>query len=154
MQWLKTLFPILFSLCIGLVGAVVLRFLHAPMPWLLGSILAIILASRFTSLPISSPKRLSAPSRAILGITIGSAFKPEILCYLGDFISSLVLILPFVLVTTLSGVWYYVKVLKFDIYTAFLALFPAVYLRWQPWQNLFDLIYIKSSRPNLHGFCL
>lgn len=151
MQWLKTLFPILFSLCIGLVGVIILRFLHAPMPWLLGSILAIIFASRFTSLPIASPKYFSSPSRAILGITIGSAFKPEILHYLGDFISSLMLILPFVLVTTLSGVWYYVKVLKFDIYTAFFSSIPGGLLEMATLAesfklDLYKVVTTQSSR--------
>lgn len=151
MQWLKTLFPILLSLFIGLLGGVVLKFLHAPMPWLLGSILAIIFASRFASLPIASPKRLSAPSRAILGITIGSAFKPEILHYLGDFVSSLVLILPFVLLTTMSGVWYYVKVLKFDVYTAYFSAIPGGLLEMATLAesfklDLYKVVTTQSSR--------
>lgn len=151
MQWLKTLFPILFSLFIGLVGAVVLKFLHAPMPWLLGSILAIIVASRFPSLPIASPKYFSSPSRAILGITIGSAFNPEILHYLLDFLSSLVLIFPFVIVTTLCGMWYYTKILKFDIYTAYFSSMPGGLLEMASLAesfklNLYKVIITQSSR--------
>ena len=106
MQWFKRFSPMIISVVIALCGVIVLRFFHAPMPWLLGSILAIILAGRFRSLPLASPKQFSAPSRAILGITIGSAFKPEILHYIVDFFSSPVLILLFVLIIRICGMWY------------------------------------------------
>ena len=95
MQWLEGFLPVVASLFIGVLGAIVFSFIHVPLPWLLGAIVAIAIASRFPKIPLRSPKMFSAPARAILGITIGSAFNPTILHYLGDFISSIVLILPF-----------------------------------------------------------
>ena len=150
MQWLKTSLPMMTSLVIALCGVMVLKFLHAPMPWLLGSILGIIIAGRFP-LTLVSPKRFSAPSRAILGITIGSAFKPEILHYLFDFLSSLVLILPFVLIVTVCGMWYYAKVLKFDTYTAYFSAMPGGLLEMTSLAEAFNLdlykvIITQSSR--------
>ncbi len=151
MQWHKTILPIVFSLCVGLVGVVVLRALHAPMPWLLGSILSIIIAGRFSFLPLASPKRFSAPSRAILGMTIGSAFKPEILQYMTDFLSSLALVFPFVLLTTVCGMWYYTKIIKFDTYTAYFSAMPGGLLEMASLAesfklNLYKVIITQSSR--------
>ncbi len=124
MKWFKTLLPIALALFIGFLGASFLRFIHAPMPWLLGSILAIIIASRFSFLPLQPAKKLSAPARSILGLAVGSAFSPEILHYLSDFISSIVLVFPFVLVITIVGTLYYAKVLKFDLYSAYFSSVP------------------------------
>ncbi len=143
MQWLKRFLPIMTSLFIALCGVMVLKFFRAPMPWLLGSILAIIIAGRFSFLTLASPKRFSAPSRAILGITIGSAFKPEILHYLLDFLSSLALIFPFVLIITVCGMWYYTKVLKFDTYTAYFSAMPGGLLEMTSLAEAFNLDLYK-----------
>lgn len=76
MSWLKRFYPVIASLLIGLIGAIIFSYLRTPLPWLLGAIVAIAIASRFEALPLRSPKIFSAPARAILGITIGSAFIP------------------------------------------------------------------------------
>lgn len=143
MQWLKNFLPMMTSLFVALCGVMVLKSLHAPMPWLLGSILAIIIAGRFPSLKLASPKSFSPPSRAILGITIGSAFKPEILQYLFDFLSSLVLIFPFVLIVTVCGMWYYTKVLRFDTYTAYFSAMPGGLLEMTSLAEAFNLDLYK-----------
>lgn len=124
MQWLKGFLPVVTALMIGLIGALIFSALHSPLPWLLGAIVAIAVASRFPSLTMRSPKIFSAPARAVLGITVGSAFKPEILQYLSDFISSIVLILPFVILVTFCGMMYYWKWLKFDKMTAYFSSMP------------------------------
>ena len=38
---------------------------------------------RFEKIPIISPKTFSPPARILIGLTIGSAFTPEILDYIG-----------------------------------------------------------------------
>jgi membrane AbrB-like protein len=124
MQWLKGFLPVVTSLLIGVLGAIIFSLIKIPLPWLLGAIVAIAIASRFPNIPLRSPKMFSAPARAVLGITIGSAFNPTILHYLGDFISSIVLILPFVLIITLCGMLYYWKWLKFDKMTAYFSSMP------------------------------
>lgn len=151
MQRLKAFLPIVLTLSIGLIGVIILKSINAPMPWLLGSILALVIASRFSSLPIASPKYFSAPSRAVLGITIGSAFKPEILHYIGDYLSSIALIIPFVFLTTLCGVWYYTKILKFDIYTAYFSSIPGGLLEMATLAeafslNVYKVVITQSSR--------
>ena len=124
MQWLKGFLPVVASLLIGILGAILFSYINVPLPWLLGSIVAIAIASRFPKIPLRTPKMFSAPARAVLGITIGSAFNPTILHYLGDFVSSIVLILPFVLIITFCGMIYYWKWLKFDKMTAYFSSMP------------------------------
>jgi len=125
MQWLKGFLPVMASLFIGLLGALIFSYIKAPLPWLLGAIVAIAIASRFSFLNhLRSPKLFSIPARAVLGITVGSAFNPAILHYLGDFISSIVMILPFVLLITVSGMLYYWKWLGFDKMSAYFSAMP------------------------------
>lgn len=151
MTWLKRFLPVLASLFIGLLGAILFSLIHAPLPWLLGAIVAIAIASRFETLPLSSPKIFSAPARAILGITIGSAFNPTILHSLTDFISSLVLILPFVIMVTLCGMLYYWKWLGFDKMTAYFSSMPGgllemITLAEAMGANVYKVTLTQSSR--------
>ena len=47
MQWLKGFLPVVASLFIGVLGAILFSFINVPLPWLLGAIVAIAIASRF-----------------------------------------------------------------------------------------------------------
>ncbi|MBE0495465.1 MAG: AbrB family transcriptional regulator [Campylobacterales bacterium] len=109
---------------IALVGVGFFYFVNMPMPWLLGSIVALAVASRFSFLSLTSPKMLSSPARAILGLTVGSAFNAEIVTYFSSFLGSLMLVFPFVALTSLAGIWYYKKVLHYDIHTAYFSAIP------------------------------
>ena len=151
MLWLKGFFPVITSLLIGLIGAITFSYLKTPLPWLLGAICAIAIASRFDFLTLRSPKIFSAPARAVLGITIGSAFHPDILHYLGDFISSIVLILPFVIIVTICGMLYYWKWLGFDKMTAYFSSMPGgllemVMLAESMGANVYKVTLTQSSR--------
>ncbi len=143
MKWFRTFLSVTTSLFIAFLGVLVLKWLHAPMPWLLGSILSMIIIGRFSSFPMASPKRLSAPSRAILGITIGSAFNPSTWHYLMDFIASLALVFPFVIVVAVAGMWYYMNVLKFDVYTAYFSSMPGGLLEMASLAESFPLDLYK-----------
>lgn len=78
MQWLKGFYPIAVSLCIGLLGAIFFLFIYSPLPWLLSSIVGLRVASRFNTIPLKSPKRFSAPVRALLGMSVLPLFIPSI----------------------------------------------------------------------------
>ncbi|WP_333804445.1 AbrB family transcriptional regulator [Sulfurospirillum sp.] len=151
MQWLKSFLPVVTSLGVGVLGAILFSLIKAPLPWLLGSIVAIAIASRFPKISLRSPKMFSAPARAVLGITIGSAFNPTILHYLTDFISSIVLILPFVIIITLCGMLYYWKWLGFDKMTAYFSSMPGgllemVMLAEAMGANVYKVTLAQSSR--------
>ena len=76
---LTNLLQMLLAIFIGVMGSILFIFLHLPLPWLLGAIFTSSIAIRFQNIPISSPKVFSTPARIIIGLTIGSAFTPEIL---------------------------------------------------------------------------
>ncbi|MDD2382864.1 MAG: AbrB family transcriptional regulator [Sulfurospirillaceae bacterium] len=123
-QWFTIMPKLALTLIIGTLGALTFRYAHLPLPWLLGSIVFTAIASRFDSLPIHRPKILTGPARTVLGITIGSAFTPQVAQGIFTFLPSLLMIIPFIVIIGLAGVWYYWKVIKFDKMTAFFSTMP------------------------------
>jgi uncharacterized protein len=121
---MQQLSQMLLALFIGFCGSVLFIFLHLPLPWLLGAIFTTSIAMRFEKLPIQNPKMFSAPARIFIGLIIGSAFTPEILEFLHIYIFSILLIIPYSIIVTFVGMYYYVKVLKFDRKTAFFSSTP------------------------------
>ncbi len=121
---LSDLSKMLLAILIGFCGSVLFIFLHLPLPWLLGAIFTTSLAIRFEKLPIQSPKTFATPARIFIGLIIGSAFTPEILESLHLYIFSILLIIPYSILVTFAGMYYYVKVLKFDRKTAFFSSTP------------------------------
>lgn len=118
------LLKMLLALVVGLCGSILFIFLNLPLPWLLGSIFATSLAIRFEKLPIISPKVFSPPARILIGLAIGSAFTPEILKHIPNYTASLLLVIPFTILVIFFGTYYYYKVLKYDLKTAYLGSMP------------------------------
>ncbi|WP_458699742.1 AbrB family transcriptional regulator [Sulfurospirillum sp. 1307] len=159
---LKKLLPFLhvaLSLCIGLLGAIIFIYLKLPLPWLLGSITAMAIASRFTFIPAKNPKMLSPAARSILGLMIGSAFTPEIIKYVGNYVVSLVMILPFVVVIAICGMYYYWKILGHDKVTSFFSAMPGGLLEMiaigeTMGANIYKVTLFQSTRLLLIVFSL
>ena len=121
---MQQLSQMLLAIFIGFLGSVLFILLHLPLPWLLGAIFTTSIAIRFEKLPIQNPKLFSAPARIFIGLIIGSAFTPQILEYLHLYFFSILLIIPYCILVTFAGMYYYVKVLKFDRKTAFFSSTP------------------------------
>ena len=121
---LSNLLKMLLAILIGAFGSILFIFLHLPLPWLLGAIFTTSIAMRFENLPIQNPKIFSAPARIFIGLIIGSAFTPQILEFLHLYLFSILLIIPYSIIVTFAGMYYYVKVLKFDRKTAFFSSTP------------------------------
>lgn len=121
---IKTLFQMLLALVIGTCGSLLFIYLHFPLPWLLGAIFITSIVIRFENIPISSPRVFSPPARILIGLTIGSAFTPQILDYIPNYIFSLLLVIPFTILTIFFGTYYYHKVLKYDLKTSYLGSMP------------------------------
>lgn len=147
----KYTLKIFFSLFIGCIGSLLFIYLNLPLPWLLGSILASSIAIRFKSLPLISPKPLSATARVLIGLTIGSAFTPEILNYLDVYFYSLLLVIPYTILTIICGMYYYYKFLNFDKKTAYLSSMPGgviemVIIAEEIKANISKITLVQSSR--------
>jgi len=159
---LRKLIPFLhlaLSLLIGFIGAIIFIYLELPLPWLLGSITAMAIASRLTFIPVKNPKMLSPPARSILGLMIGSAFTPAIIQYIGNYLVSLVLIIPFVIIIAICGVFYYWKILGHDKITSFFSAMPGGLLEMiaigeSMGANIYKITLFQSTRLLLIVFSL
>lgn len=112
----------IFTIFIGFLGSLAFVWLKIPIPWLLGSIFAVIIFSRFVKL--QKPKAIINIARASLGVTIASAFSPSVFEYALHFLISLFLLIPFVIIIAIFGIFYYQKVMKFDKKTSFFCSMP------------------------------
>ncbi len=140
-----------YALFIGVVGSLFFIYLNLPLPWLLGSIFAVSLAIRFENLKISSPKPFSTPARILIGITIGSAFTPEILEFIDIYLYSLLLVIPYTLITIIAGMYYYHRYIGFDKKTAYLSSMPGgvvemVIIGEEIKANISKITLVQSSR--------
>ena len=148
---LHTLYQMLLALGIGVCGSIVFIFLGLPLPWLLGAIFASSIAMRFEKLPILSPKPFSTPARILIGLTIGSAFTPEILQYIDVYFYSLLLVIPFTILTIICGMYYYYRFQGFDKKTAYLSSMPGgviemVIIGEEIKANISKITLVQSSR--------
>lgn len=124
MNTTQSLLKMIFALFIGTLGSIIFIYLNLPLPWLLGAICASCIAIRFEKLPIQSPKMFSSPARILIGLTIGGAFTPEVLQYIDVYIYSLLLVIPYSIITIVAGMFYFYKYQGFDKKTAYLSSMP------------------------------
>jgi len=141
----------IIALGIGILGAILFIYLNLPLPWLLGAIFASSIAMRFENLPILSPKPFSTPARVLIGLTIGSAFTPEVLQYIDLYFYSLLLVIPFTIITILAGMYYFYRFQGFDKKTAYLSSMPGgviemVIIGEEIKANIAKITLVQSSR--------
>lgn len=142
----------LLTLFFGVVGSIFFIYLNLPLPWLLGSIFITSILIRFENIPIIKPNSyFSTPARVIIGVTIGSAFTPAILEQLDVYFYSLLLVIPYTILTALFGMLYYWKYLNFDRKTAYFASMPGgviemVLLGEEMKANTAKITLVQSSR--------
>ena len=114
---------ILLGYSIGLLGSLSFVRLGLPLPWFLGSLLICIVAS-VARVPFDKPSMLSVPTRAVLGVTIGAAFTPELIGQFRGMAWSLGLLVPFMIAIMGIGMLFFERVAKFDRPTAFFCAVP------------------------------
>jgi uncharacterized protein len=114
---------IALAFAIGLAGAELFQWLHLPLPWFLGSLLA-CMAAAVMGVPYARPEFLSVAMRAVLGVAVGTGFTPAILSRLGDMSLSLALLLPWMVLIMATGVPFFRRFAGFDTKTAFFASVP------------------------------
>jgi membrane AbrB-like protein len=112
------LWGILRSFGLALAGGLAFVYLRLPLPWMLGP-LAVSLVCSTAGRPLKQPKFLLLPMRALLGVAIGASFTPELWGRAGGVITSLALLLPYMLLVTFAGVLFFERVARFDRPTAF-----------------------------------
>lgn len=142
----------LLAIVIATLGSIIFIYLNLPLPWLLGAILITSIVIRFENVPILKPNHyFTSPARMIIGVTIGSAFTPAILSELGTYFYSLLLVIPYVVLTAFFGILYYWKFQGFDKKTAYFAAMPGgviemVILGEEMKANVAKITLVQSSR--------
>ncbi len=116
---------IMITFVIGLIGVLIFKWLSLPLPWMMGPVLSVAIAS---NLPNVTTQKLTSnianPARMIIGVTVGSAFSASIINDLHNYMFSILLIIPFILASTVLGVLYYHKLGGIDKSSAFFASQP------------------------------
>ncbi|MEY9783539.1 AbrB family transcriptional regulator [Sinorhizobium fredii] len=125
-RFLPSKFPyrkLLSALAIGFVGGCVFFYFHLPLPWMLGSLVACLIASLF-NMPVAVPGIVRPPMLMLVGVVLGSGFTPEMAFSMIDWLPGLGILMLFVTVTAGCCYFYFRRVGGFDHWTAFFSGMP------------------------------
>ena len=114
---------IALTFAIGVSGVIVFRAAGLPLPFLLGPMLACLVAA-LAGLKLSSWSPLTNAMRTILGVAVGASFTPAVIVQMGDMLVSLALVPLFLLVCGVLGYPFLRRVAGFDAPTAFYSAMP------------------------------
>ncbi|WP_062107484.1 AbrB family transcriptional regulator [Bacillus niameyensis] len=124
MRFQSSTMKIIITLVIAIVGGTLFSFLHIPVPWLLGPMLAALFSTVVLKFNLEWPKEIRNTGMIIVGYTIGLSMTPSALHEMG-------LQLPFMLLMTVlliilsAGIAYFVsKLSNHDYRTLLLASIP------------------------------
>ncbi len=111
------------ALALGAVGGALFAGVGAPLPWVLGAMIACAIGS-VAGLPVRASPATRRPMAAILGVVLGSSFRPDLIAQARDWIVPLALLPVFLATAALLCVTYFRRVAKFDPATAYFAGMP------------------------------
>jgi uncharacterized protein len=116
-------FRVAATLAYAAAGVALFRGLGLPLPWLLGPMLAGLVAS-LARLPLEAPGWPGQVMRTVLGVAVGASITPELVGRLPEMALSVALIPLLILLIGLVGVPYFRRVCGFDTATAYYAAMP------------------------------
>ena len=111
------------GLSVGLVGALIASQVGLPLPWMLGSMLAVTLAA-LARAPVAPPiglRRLMVP---VLGVLLGSGFSPSVVGQLGEWLVTLAILPLFALLAFAGSFFFYRRIGAYDRVTAYFSAAP------------------------------
>ena len=112
-----------FAIIIGLIGAQIFAFAGFPLPWLLGSIFFCLVAA-ILGIPVKGPGKSVLPMRVVLGVAIGSSFTLDLFQRLGEFLGSLIVVVPVTFAIFFIGFFYFRYIARFDVTTSTYSAMP------------------------------
>lgn len=95
------------TLALAASGGVIFAALHLPLAWMLGAMSATTGAA-LAGMRVAVPPGLRAAMMAVLGVMLGASFAPDILARARLWPWSLGVLVPYVLLTTVTG-WIYLR---------------------------------------------
>ncbi|MCP3871435.1 MAG: AbrB family transcriptional regulator [Gammaproteobacteria bacterium] len=105
------------TLGVGSVGAFLFSILALPLPWLLGALIATVVAS-LAGAPVEIRPGLRRYLVCILGVILGGTFSPEVLVRAGEWLPTLAAAVGYLVLVTLVAQFYCRLVMKMDGVTA------------------------------------
>lgn len=115
--------PHLNTFVIGLIGALAFLYLGLPLPWLLGTLLACLIAA-LCGVRMKAIKPLNEAMRTILGVAAGATVTVSFMHTLADMWATLLLIPIMVLAIGLIGVPYFHRMWRYDWATSYYGAMP------------------------------
>ena len=108
---------------LGLVGGYLFFKLRLPLPWMLGPMVLCTVAA-LMKLPVAAPPVIRPPMSVVIGVMLGSGFKPEVIGQLPNWLPTLLGLVAFMAIAGGACVYYFRRVGGFDPVTAFFAGMP------------------------------
>ncbi|MEP1612778.1 MAG: AbrB family transcriptional regulator [Roseobacter sp.] len=105
------------------LGVLVFHTAELPLPWLLGPIVACLLAA-IGGVPLNSIKVVNDSMRTILGVAVGATLTPAVIASVPAMWPTLILIPLMILIIAVLGIPYFQKLCGYDFATAFYAAMP------------------------------
>ncbi|MBT9289708.1 AbrB family transcriptional regulator [Prosthecodimorpha staleyi] len=113
----------LVALGIGWCGGYAFAWLRLPLPWMLGPMSVLTVAS-LLRLPVAAPAVIRPPMTAVIGIMLGASFKPDMLDHIGTWFATMLGLALFVTASAFACILYLHKVAGFDRETAYFSGMP------------------------------
>ena len=114
---------IIITHLIAAVGVAIFHLLHLPLPWLLGPIIACLLAA-LLGVPMRGMSTANNLMRTILGVAVGATFTWALVVTMVDMWSTLILVPLMVFAIGLIGVPYFQRLWGFDFATSYYGAMP------------------------------
>lgn len=111
------------GVAIGVAGGWLFMLATMPLPWMLGS-MAFCTAAAVMGAPIQAPARIRPYMIVVVGIMLGSGYRPEIVDRAGEWLGSLSMLLAYVAVVGGAGLAYFRLFSRYDPVTAYFCAMP------------------------------
>lgn len=112
-----------WALVFGLLGGLLFQWLHLPLPWMLGPLMANLLAS-LLDVPVGVPNQLRSLFLGGLGLMLGGQASYDTLQQASAWPLSLLLLSLCVVVIVLCVAWYFQRIAGFDRASAWFSAVP------------------------------
>jgi hypothetical protein len=113
----------LLALAIGAAGGYLFKLLTLPLPWMLGSMTFVTIAT-LAGLRTRVPPQFRSIMITVLGIMLGSAFTPEIVARMSEWIVTVAALALWMVLAGAVALIYFRKVAGYDPITAFFSATP------------------------------
>ncbi len=113
----------LFALALGTLGGWLFAFYRLPLPWMLGSMVFCTVAA-ITRAPVAAPPVIRPPMSAVIGVMLGSGFRPDLIAQVPNWLPTLAGLVLFMVACAFCCVGYFRRVAGYDPVTAFFSGMP------------------------------